>query len=90
MATGDALHLRQVVLDSTDARTLAEFYRGLLGWDYRSGDEPPPTGEPDPLGHDWLVLRHPGGGVGLAFKQVEDQAESTWPDQDVPHSSTST
>jgi Glyoxalase-like domain len=32
--------LRQVVLDTTDARTLAEFYRQLLGFSYRSGDEP--------------------------------------------------
>src|SRR6185437_8636310 len=34
-------HLRQVVLDSTDARRLAEFYRQLLGFSYRPGDEPP-------------------------------------------------
>ena len=31
---------RQVVLDTTDARGLAEFYRQLLGFDYRAGDEP--------------------------------------------------
>ena len=48
---------RQVVLDSTDARALAEFYRQLLGLAYRPGDEPPPDGEPDPRGQDWLVLR---------------------------------
>ncbi len=84
MIRGDAVHLRQVVLDSTDARTLAEFYRDLLGWTYRAGDEPPPAAEPDPLGRDWLVLRHPSGGVGLAFQQVDEQAETTWPDQGVP------
>ncbi len=33
--------LRQVVLDSTDARRLAEFYRQLLGFVYRPGDDPP-------------------------------------------------
>ena len=27
--------LRAVVLDTTDARALAEFYRQLLGYDYR-------------------------------------------------------
>src|SRR4030088_794582 len=32
---------RQVVLDGTDARQLAEFYRQLLGWQYRPGDELP-------------------------------------------------
>ena len=39
--------LRQVVLDTTDVRTLAEFYRQLLGFAYRPGDEPPPAGEDD-------------------------------------------
>ena len=36
--------LRQVVLDGTDVRELAEFYRQLLGWQYRPGDEPPAAG----------------------------------------------
>jgi hypothetical protein len=34
----------QVVLDTTDARRLAEFYRELLDFHYRDGDEPPPAG----------------------------------------------
>ncbi|GGM11617.1 hypothetical protein GCM10010102_04180 [Promicromonospora citrea] len=38
--------LRSVVLDTTDARALAEFYRRLLGLGYREGDAPPPDGEP--------------------------------------------
>lgn len=42
----------QVVLDGTDARTLAEFYRDLLDLAYRPGDEPPVAGEPDPRGQD--------------------------------------
>jgi hypothetical protein len=33
----------------------------LLGYRYRPGDEPPPAGEPDPQGRDWLVLRDPPG-----------------------------
>ncbi len=32
--------LAQVVLDTTDARRLAEFYREFLGFRYRPGDEP--------------------------------------------------
>ena len=36
--------LRQVVLDTTDVRALAEFYRRLLGLRYRPGDEPPAPG----------------------------------------------
>ena len=75
---------RQVVLDTTDARGLAEFYRALLGWDYRPGDEPPVPGQPDPRGQDWLVLRNPAGGIGIAFQQVARLAETTWPDDRVP------
>ena len=48
--------LRAVVLDATDARAVAEFYRELLGYAYRPGDEAPPPGQPDPHGEDWLVL----------------------------------
>jgi hypothetical protein len=36
--------LRQVVLDSTDVRRSAEFWRQLLGLSYRPGQEPPPPG----------------------------------------------
>lgn len=71
--------LRQVVLDCTDARALAEFYRELLGLDYRPGDEPPARGEPDPRGHDWLVLRD-AARPQIAFQQVEHLPEPTWPD----------
>jgi hypothetical protein len=71
-----------VVLDGTDIRALAEFYRQLFGLEYRPGDEPPAPGEPDPKGEDWLVLQ--GGGLQLAFQQVTEQAETTWPSQQVP------
>ncbi|QYG95740.1 VOC family protein [Iamia sp. SCSIO 61187] len=72
-----------MVLDTTDARVLAEFYRQLLGYQYRAGDEPPPAEEPDPQGRDWLVLTGPGG-QRLAFQQVDEVAEPTWPDAAVP------
>ena len=70
--------LRQIVLDTEDARGLAEFYRRLLGLAYRPGDEPPLAGEPDERGRDWLVLRGTDG-VGLAFQQVELAPRATWP-----------
>jgi hypothetical protein len=76
--------LRQVVLDGTDIRGLAEFYRRLLGWGYRPGDEPPAEGGPDPQGKDWLVLRDPAGGVQVAFQQVASLPEATWPEGPVP------
>jgi len=72
--------LRQVVLDCTDARGLAEFYRQLLGFRYRKGDEAPAQGESDHKGQDWLVLKDPGGGWQLAFQQVQALPEVTWPD----------
>jgi hypothetical protein len=74
--------LRQVVLDCTDARALAEFYRRLLVWAYRPGDEPPGPGAEDERGGDWLVLRNPAGGVQLAFQQVDRLPEASWPDPD--------
>lgn len=76
--------LRQVVLDTTDARALAEFYRQLLGYEYRPGDEPPTPGEPDPAGQDWLVLKEPGGTARVAFQQVPQLPEAAWPDGPVP------
>lgn len=72
------------VLDTTDSRGLAEFYRQLLGLSYREGDEPPAAGEPDPRGRDWLVLLRPDGARCLAFQQVDDLPRSTWPEPGVP------
>jgi catechol 2,3-dioxygenase-like lactoylglutathione lyase family enzyme len=71
--------LRQVVLDCTDARALAEFYRRLLGLVYRPGDEP--SDQPDP---DWLVLRTRDGIPQLAFQQVDHLPAATWPDDRIP------
>ena len=53
--------LRSVVLDTTDARGLAEFYRSLLGYEYRPGDEPPAPGSPDPGGARLARAGRPGG-----------------------------
>jgi catechol-2,3-dioxygenase len=74
----------QVVLDTTDARELAEFYRQLLGFRYRPGDEPPPAGDDDPRGRDWLVLVDDTGARVMAFQQVPDLRETTWPDDETP------
>ncbi len=76
--------LRQVVLDCTDARDLAEFYRELLGYEYRAGDDPPPGDEPDPRGGDWLVIRDRAGTTRIAFQQVPALREATWPEGAVP------
>src|SRR4051794_9847838 len=76
--------LLQVVIDTPDARRLAEFYRALFGYEYRPGDEPPASGQEDPKSREWLVLRHPTGAPRIAFQQVEKLAKSTWPQPDVP------
>lgn len=74
----------QVVLDGTDIRGLAEFYRELLGLQYRPGDEPPASGQPDPNGSDWLVLRDSAGTNRLAFQQVAKLPKATWPEGPIP------
>lgn len=75
--------LQQPVLDGTDPRRLAEFYRALLGWEYRDGDAPPASGLDDPE-LDWLVLLRPSGERGLAFQKVDSLPRTTWPEPGVP------
>jgi catechol-2,3-dioxygenase len=70
------------VLVTTDVRSLAEFYRQLLGLVYRPGDEPSPNGTTDDA--DWLVLTDSAGDRKLAFQQVDELPRTTWPRQDVP------
>jgi hypothetical protein len=70
----------QVVLDTTDVRGLAEFYRELMGYEYRPGDEP----RPEERNVDWLVIRHPSGSPRLAFQLTQKLPRSTWPEPDVP------
>lgn len=74
--------LCQTALDARDVRGLAEFYRRLLGLEYRSSDEAPADGSADDA--DWLVLRTPEGGRALAFQRNPDLVPTTWPDPAVP------
>lgn len=76
--------LSQVVLDTTDARAAAEFWRQLLGLVYRSEHELPPAGSDDAAGQDWLNLYEADGTPRLAFQQVESLTPTTWPDHRVP------
>jgi len=61
------LTLTATVLDSPDARELADFYARLLGW--TTGDDEP----------GWVTLRPPGGGTGLSFQTETAYARPTWP-----------
>ncbi|NQX10374.1 VOC family protein [Microbacteriaceae bacterium VKM Ac-2855] len=72
-----ALRLRQVVLDTEDARALAAFYLALVGGSYRPGDEPPTDGSDDDP--EWVALRTPEG-VRIAFQKVAQLPRVTWPD----------
>ncbi len=76
----DHPQLLHTVLDTTRPRELAEFYRELLGLQYRPGDEPV-EGETDV---DWLVLTDAQGARKLAFQGVEELPRTTWPRHDVP------
>ena len=60
--------LLHTVLDTTEPRRLAEFYRELLGLQYRPGDEPPADG--NVVDADWLVLTDADGVSKLAFQEV--------------------
>jgi catechol 2,3-dioxygenase-like lactoylglutathione lyase family enzyme len=71
--------LLHTAIDTTDARALAEFYRQLLGLQYRQGDEPLADGDAD-----WLVLVDSNGARKLAFQQVERLERTTWPTHEVP------
>jgi catechol 2,3-dioxygenase-like lactoylglutathione lyase family enzyme len=59
--------LSGVVLDSTDAAALADFYRRLLGWE---------TEQDDP---GWVKLRSPDGGPGLSFQSEPQYVPPVWP-----------
>jgi hypothetical protein len=60
--------LLHTVLDTADVRGLAEFYRQLLGLQYRPGDEPTAEGFPDDV--DWLVLTDAQGIVSSLFSRL--------------------
>lgn len=74
--------LLHTVLDTTDVRALAEFYRQLLGLHYRPGDEPATEGDSNDA--DWLVLTNAQGRATLAFQLVDRLERTTWPSPDVP------
>jgi catechol 2,3-dioxygenase-like lactoylglutathione lyase family enzyme len=56
-----------VNIGASDPARLAAFYAELLGW---------PVAEQEP---DWVVLRDPSGGVGLAFQTEAQFARPCWP-----------
>jgi catechol 2,3-dioxygenase-like lactoylglutathione lyase family enzyme len=59
--------LSGVVIDAPHARTLAEFYRRLLGWEIRDDED------------DWVTLHSPDGGTHLSFASEPEYQPPTWP-----------
>jgi catechol 2,3-dioxygenase-like lactoylglutathione lyase family enzyme len=76
--------IAQIVLDTTNPRASAEFWRQFLDLVYREGHEPPAPGAEDPAGSDWLNLLSRDGARCLAFQRVGALARSTWPEATIP------
>jgi catechol 2,3-dioxygenase-like lactoylglutathione lyase family enzyme len=62
-----AIRVSATVVGAPDPRALAAFYERLLGW-RREVDEP-----------EWVILRPPGGGIGLSFQHEPHLVAPTWP-----------
>jgi catechol-2,3-dioxygenase len=62
--------MRSVVLDCPDPRSLAEFYRAIVGGEVTFAES------------DWVVLVVDG--LRLAFQQADDFAPPTWPTGERP------
>lgn len=62
-----SLTLRATVLGTPDPRSLADFYRRLLGYTTRAEED------------DWVALAAPGGGAGLSFQTEDPYVRPVWP-----------
>ncbi len=60
--------ISSTVLGTPDPRGLADFYRVLLP-DWETLDDEP----------EWVKIKPPGGGHGLAFQLESDHVPPTWP-----------
>ena len=73
MAERPSLELIATVIDTPDPARLADFYRQLLGWEWRQA----PSAEDE----TWVTLKAPGGGAALSFQLEESYQRPTWPAQ---------
>lgn len=64
-----ALRLQTINIDCSDAKQMAAFYGRLFGWEVTFDDG------------DFILMRDPGGGVGLSFQERADYRPPTWPEQ---------
>ncbi|NKE10164.1 MULTISPECIES: VOC family protein [Kocuria] len=68
--------LRAIVLDTEDAKGLAEFYHQLFGWEYL-------TDLTSDDATDWCTLQG-AAGVRLSFERVDHLERAQWPDPKRP------
>ncbi|GAA2071191.1 VOC family protein [Streptomyces albiaxialis] len=66
-----SLTLATVTLDCRDARELAAFYQRLFPDWHVEAAEP-----------EWVLMRPPGGGTGLAFQAERWYRPPVWPERD--------
>ena len=64
------LTLTTINIGAPDPAALARFYERLLGW--KIGFEEP----------GFVIVRNPGGGVGVSCQLEENYARPTWPARD--------
>src|SRR5262245_58357651 len=67
MPTSHGITFTTVTLSSPNPPALARFYARLLGWEIGT-DEP-----------DWVTLRNPDGGIGIAFHIEDVYTPPVWP-----------
>jgi catechol 2,3-dioxygenase-like lactoylglutathione lyase family enzyme len=67
MSARPRLTLTTVNIGAPDPAALARFYAKLLGWEIATEES------------DWVVLRDPGGGVGLSFQTEDPYVRPVWP-----------
>lgn len=63
------IKLRTLVVDCPDAQALSRFYSALLGWEATARED------------DWVLMRDPNGGTGLAFQSEECYTPPVWPEE---------
>ena len=67
MADEPTLRFTTVNVSAPDPHLLGRFYQQLIGGELNA-DEP-----------DWVVLRPPGGGVGISFQAETIYSRPVWP-----------
>jgi len=70
-----SITLDVVAFDCPDARALAGFYAGVLGWEVHPDSD-----------DDWVTIRPSAGAPGhaLAFQRIDDYVAPTWPGGEHP------